>query len=348
MDAAPLRVVQWGSGTIGRSLLRGLLDRPEFDLAGVRVYDPAKRGMDAGALVGRAPVGIRATDDPEEILALEADCVVYAPLPGSHGGGDDLKTVCRLLSGGKNVVSLTGFVYPYIHGPAYVEALEKACATGGTSVHGTGISPGFTGEKLPLVMSGLTRRVDHLYVRDCFDLSGHPSRKVVHELTGFGKSEDDYTALLPWLRSMIRDLYTESMHLLAAGLRVELDDIDLDHEHLRAGEDFAIASGPIPRGTVAADRWTLTGRVRGVPLITIEIARKADARRIDAWYEPGYALRIQGSPSMTLTAGDDWITNGVTAAAGHALNSIAAVCAAPPGIRTVLELPLLPGRFLRC
>ncbi|WP_106399670.1 NAD(P)H-dependent amine dehydrogenase family protein [Actinocorallia populi] len=345
MEAAPLRVVQWGSGAIGRSVLRGLLDRPEFRLAGLRVYDPAKRGADAGTLVGRAPAGVLATDDPDEILALDADCVVYAPLPGRLYGGDDLDTVCRLLASGKNVVSLTGFVYPPARGPEFTGALEDACAKGRTSVHGTGINPGFTGEKLPLVLSGLARRVDHLYVRDCYDLAGHPSRRIVHELSGFGKTEEEYTAALPQGRSLMRGLYTESLHLLAAALGVELDDVDLDHEYLHAREDFAVAAGPVPRGTVAADRWTLTGRAGGFPLITLEIARKADARRIGDWYEPGYALRVQGTPSMSLTLGEDWIGNGVTAAAGHALNSIAAVCAAPPGVRTLLDLPLLPGRF---
>ncbi|MEO3782107.1 dihydrodipicolinate reductase [Actinocorallia sp. B10E7] len=345
MDTAPLRVVQWGTGAVGRGVLRGLLDRPEFELAGVRVYDPAKQGLDAGTIIGRGPVGVLATGDPQEVFDLDADCVVYAPLPGSRYGGDDLATVCRLLAAGKNVVSLTGFVYPYARGPEFVETLEKACVAGGTSVHGTGISPGFTGEKLPLVLSGLTRRIDHLYVRECFDFAGHPSRSFVRGLAGFGRTEEEYLAMLPWARGMMRDLYTESMHLLAAGLRVELDDVDLDHERLHAKEDFTIASGPIARGTVAADRWTLTGRVGGVPMITIEVAHKADARRIDAWYEPGYALRIQGSPSMALSLGEDWLTNGVTAAAGHALNSVAAVCAAPPGIRTSLDLPLLPGRF---
>jgi len=345
MDAAPLRVVQWGSGVVGRSVLRGLLDRPEFRLVGLRVFDPGKRGLDAGTIIGREPVGVRATDDLEEILALEADCVVYASLPGRASGGDDLETVCRLLASGKNVVSLNGFVHPRSRGPRFAEALEKACAAGGTSVHGTGISPGFTGEKLPLVLSGLARRVDHLYVRDCYDLSGHPSRRVVHELGGFGKTEEQYTAMLTWNRELMRELYTESLHLLATALRVELDDVDVDHEHLHAREDFEIASGPIRRGTVAADRWSITGRVRGIPLITLEIARKTDARRIRDWYEPGYALRIQGAPSMSLVLDEDWVSNGVTAAAGHALNSIPAVCAAPPGIRTLLDLPLSPGRF---
>lgn len=345
MDAGPLKVVQWASGAVGRSVLRSLLDRPEFELAGVRVYDPAKHGVDAGRLAGRGPVGIAATSDDHEIFELDADCVVYAPLPGRMQGGDDFKTVCELLASGKNVVSLVGFVYPRAHGEEVVQALERACATGGTSVHGTGISPGFTGEKLPLVMSALTRRVDHVYIRECFDFAGHPSRRLVHDVGGFGKSEEEYVQALPRARAASRAMYSESLHLMAAGLGVELDSIDLQHERLHAGEDFMIASGPIAKGTVAAARWIMTGRVDGQPLITLDCSHKTDARKITDWFDPGYALRIQGTPSLELTMGDDWITNALSAGAAHALNSVPAVCAAAPGIRTALDLPMITGRF---
>jgi 4-hydroxy-tetrahydrodipicolinate reductase len=40
----------------------------------------------------------------------------------------------------------------------------------------------------------------------------------------------------------------------------------------------------------------------------------------------------------------DEVEHGLAGAAAHAVNSIASVCAAPPGIRTVLDLPLAVGR----
>ena len=36
---------------------------------------------------------------------------------------------------------------------------------------------------------------------------------------------------------------------------------------------------------------------------------------------------------------------GIAATAMHCVNSIPAVCEAPPGIRTYLDLPLIAGRF---
>ena len=71
------RVVQWATGTTGSLALRAIIEAPDLDLIGVRVYDPTKVGMDAGELVGRTPTGVLATDDKEDILTLRADVVLY-------------------------------------------------------------------------------------------------------------------------------------------------------------------------------------------------------------------------------------------------------------------------------
>ena len=122
----PLRVVQWATGAVGRYSLRSVITRPEFELAGVLVYDPDKVGQDAGTLVGLPEAGVICTDDVEEILATEADCVLHMPLPASFFGGEhpsDVETICALLAAGKNVITTTGFVYPKCYGPGVVERL---------------------------------------------------------------------------------------------------------------------------------------------------------------------------------------------------------------------------------
>src|SRR5262249_30971256 len=70
------RVIQWATGTIGKRALAAALEHPELEVVGVRVYDPAKVGEDAGTLAGARPVGIAATDDVDALVALDADCVL--------------------------------------------------------------------------------------------------------------------------------------------------------------------------------------------------------------------------------------------------------------------------------
>src|SRR5713101_3606780 len=77
MSPSTLRVVQFATGHVGRRALREVIRDPRLELAGVRVYDPAKDGVDAGELCGEPPTGILATTDREAVLELDADCALY-------------------------------------------------------------------------------------------------------------------------------------------------------------------------------------------------------------------------------------------------------------------------------
>lgn len=72
------RVIQWGTGNVGRHALRTIVGRPSLELVGVRVYNPDKVGIDAGEIVAAPATGVQATDDVSAILALDADCVSYS------------------------------------------------------------------------------------------------------------------------------------------------------------------------------------------------------------------------------------------------------------------------------
>ncbi|WP_141577813.1 dihydrodipicolinate reductase [Actinomadura sp. WMMA1423] len=343
--ARPYRVVQWATGALGRSAIRGVLDRDDMELVGVWAHSPAKAGADAGTLAGRDPVGVTATGDLGAVLDLDADCVVWAPSP-VHDRFAELETICALLASGKNLISLTGLVYPRALGPFFVNELEQACKRGGVSVHGSGVSQGFMADVMPLVLSRLSRRITHVYARECTDFARHPSWRMVHHMLGFGKDEEAYLRALRPNRAAMRTLFSESLHLIAAGLGVELDEIDVDVDHRLAGADLSTAAGPIPRGTVAAARWTFSGIAAGRPVITVEVVHKADAARMpDEWGRPGYSLRVDGRPPLQLSAGEEWVSDAISAAAAHALNSVPAVCAAEPGIRTYLDLPMIGGRM---
>jgi 4-hydroxy-tetrahydrodipicolinate reductase len=340
-----LRVVQWATGAVGGYALRSVITRPEFELAGVLVYDPDKVGLDAGALVGLDPIGMNCTDDVEHILSLDADCVLHMPLPASYFGGDhatDVETICALLSSGKNVITTTGFVYPAAYGPGVVERLEAACAEGGTTLHGTGINPGFISDLLPLTLTGLSSRLDHIYVRESSDYRGHPSRQIVTDLIGFTRSAKDYAAAVRPFRAFQRALFAESVQLVTTALDVRLDEIEESDEFELATEEFEIAAGTVLPDTVCASRWTFSGLIRGRPFMTVECVYKADATKVRRWADPGFAIHIEGRPTIALTI--DEVSHGLAGAAAHAVNAITSVCAASPGIRTMLDLPLAIGR----
>ncbi|MFF7986090.1 GMC oxidoreductase [Streptomyces sp. NPDC007901] len=177
----PYRVVQWATGTIGARSLRGIIEHPGLTLAGVYVHTPAKAGRDAGELCGTGPTGVTATHDVDNVLSLDADCVLYAPLTC------DVDEVCRLPASGANVVTTRGeFRHPGSMDPVVRERVEEACARGGSSIHSTGSSPGFITEAVPLVLTSLARRLDGLTIDESADLSRRPSPELLFGVTGFG------------------------------------------------------------------------------------------------------------------------------------------------------------------
>ncbi len=352
-----LRVVQWATGPVGREALQAIIEHPDLELVGVVVYSPEKDGVDAGDLCGQPPTGIKATRDPGLALAGGADAVCYTPrIP-------DLDEVCGLLAGGTNVVATPFLFYPPAYGPSVVDPLTDACRRGGTSVHGTGINPGFVGDLLVLASTGLLRSLDHVEVHEVGNWSLLESRAMVFENARFGSSPEAATlASNPYAQTM-SGYFKESIYMVAAGLGVELDRCTESQDLLVADGPIDILSGTVAAGTVSGQHFRWTGVAAGRDLLSIDAwwwvgdtrPKSYPSRRPDGW-----SIDIEGSPSIRLSmlalgsldpASPLPIKAHVDAAsvatAMHAVNSIPVVCAAEPGIRTVLDLPLITGRGLR-
>ena len=133
------RVIQWSTGNVGLCSLRGIIRHPDLELVGLWVHSDNKAGRDAGEIAGLEPTGVRATNDVDALLALDADCVSYtatADLRPQEAAED----IARILESGKNVVSssIVPLVYPPAADRHIVERLERACAAGGTSCFTSG------------------------------------------------------------------------------------------------------------------------------------------------------------------------------------------------------------------
>lgn len=332
---------------MGREALRAIVRRPDLELAGLMVHNRSKVGQDAGRLAGLDPVGVLATDRLEEILEMDADCVSYMPLPSAQVGEDpelDERVICRLLASGKNVVTVVGFVYPKARGPELVRRLEDACTLGQVSLHGTGANPGFIAEVMPLTLSGLCLELESLHVRDSSEFSSYPSRSIVVDVMGFTKPPDVYERDAARWRRFLSGLFMESLVMVADGLGMSIASVRQRDEVALARQRIEVAAGVIEVGTVCAQRWQWTAELGDRPLIRIESVYKAHPSVAPEWPDPGFAIRIEGKPSFTIELGPNWCTSEVRATAGHAVNAIPFVCDAAPGVRTFLDLPLLPGR----
>jgi hypothetical protein len=344
-----LRVVQWATGTVGRHAVAAIASHPELQLVGALVYSAAKAGRDVGELCGLGPLGITTTTDPDDIVAQDADCVLYMP-QGEMNPMGALDDICLLLASGKNVVStaVTSLIYPASMGADVVDKLEAACAAGGTSFHATGIEPGWAAEVLPLTMSGLFGRIDSLLVQELLDYSTYDVAFMLFDVMGFGKAPD---APVPLADPVLAgSTFRASLMLVADGLGATIDDFTYDRRVSVAATPFDVKAGRIEAGTVSAQRFSCSAIIGGRAALTIEhITRLGDGQAPEWPTGRGWKVTVEGRPSMVLesriaTHGEDETDQGCLGTAMHAVHAIAPVCAAAPGIRTFLDLPTIMGR----
>jgi len=332
------RVVQWATGNIGARSLKAVLEHPQMTLVGVHVNSPEKEGLDAGELCGLGPTGVIATRDIGDVLAVAPDCVLYMQQ------GTDFDAICRLLESGANVVTTCG----QFHHPGSMDAqlrtrVEAACERGATSIHSTGVSPGFITEAMPIVLSSIQRRLDHLHIEEFADVSSRDSPEMLFQLMGFGR---DPSAFDRGRWSHGAASFGPSLRLLAEAFGLPLDSVESTGEVALATRDVHIAAGTVPAGTVAAQRMTVAGVRHGDVLLSFS-ATWYCSTDIDAdWNlrEGGWRVTVAGDCPLEIDVRlavplerMAETTPGYTA--NRAVNAVPVVCEARPGIRTTIDLP---------
>src|SRR5439155_8502451 len=114
-----------------------------------------------GELAGIEPLGVKATNDVDALLALKPDAVVYNPM------WVDVDELVRILSAGVNVVSSASFITGH-NLESGRDRIEEACKQGSSTMFGSGVSPGFA-ELLAIVAATGCARVDKVTVTEASD-----------------------------------------------------------------------------------------------------------------------------------------------------------------------------------
>jgi hypothetical protein len=338
-SARPYRVVQWATGNIGTRSLRAVIEHPSLSLVGLYVHSAAKAGRDAGELCGLGAVGVKATRNIDEIIALKADCVLYMPQ------GCNFDDLYRLLASGTNVVTTRGELNnPASLDPAVRERIEDACRRGNSSIHGTGSSPGFITEAIPLVLTSIQRRLDCLRIHEFADVSSRNSPEMLFQIMGFGQppmpQADEARA------QHLGKAFGPSLQLVADALGLPLDSIDAKGEVATARRDIHIAAGVIKGGTVAAQRTTISGMRRGKALMCFSANWYCSTDINADWglRPTGWHVEVEGDTPLDIEVrfplpAERWAEISPNLTAHRPVNAIPYVCAAAPGIRTTVDLP---------
>jgi hypothetical protein len=336
-----VRVVQWTTGNVGRESVRAIVANPGLELVGCYAWSEAKVGVDAGELAGVDPLGIHATNDVDHLVGLRPDCVVYNPMWPST---DELE---RILRAGIDVVTTAAFITGHRLGDDR-ERLVAACERGGSTLFGTGVSPGFA-ELVAITVAGICSRVDRVTVREHADTTFYDS-PATERPVGFGHPIDT-----PGLADMARDgtaVFGEAVAMVADALGVDLDEIVCEADFAATTEDVEMASWTIPAGSVAGVAASWQGRVGDRTVVELSVRWKKGSTLEPEWVieRDGWDIEIQGLPTITTALAfvpppdfeaetiEDFMAIGHIITAVPALNAVPAVVAAPPGIVTYADL----------
>jgi len=345
------RVVQWTTGNVGKESVKAIAANPDLELVGCYAWSKEKVGVDVGELVGIEPLGIAATDDVDALLAMKPDCVVYNPMWPST---DEL---VRILESGINVVTTAAFINGRRLG-ADRDRLAAACERGGTSIFGTGVSPGFA-DLVAMTLAGMSSRVDKVTVSETANTTFYDSPDTERPV-GFAQPIDH-----PELPEMARDgtaVFGEAVAMVADALGVELDEIVCESEFAQATDDVVMASWTIPAGCVAGVAVSWQGRVGGRTLVDLNVRWKKGEKTEPNWVieRDGWVITVDGLPSVRASLDfyppadfeaetiEDFMAIGHIITAVPALNAIPVVVAAPPGIVSYPDLPFpMPRGWVR-
>ncbi|WP_300680354.1 diacylglycerol kinase [Nocardioides sp.] len=353
-----LRVVVWSTGTVGRHAIAGVDAHPDLDLVGVWTSTPAKDGIDAGELAGLGrSLGVAATTDTAALLALRPDCIVHTAMTDDRvfEALEDLRT---FLAAGVNVVSSgpVMLLYPWGTIPdSMIDPLIEAGRAGNASLHVNGIDPGFANDVLPLALSSLSQRIDHLQVSEIADYATYVQPVVMGEMFGFGQPLDARPLL--WEPGILSSAWGPVVRLLGAGLGVDLDPQLVEYVERRpAPRAISTSSVEIAEGTLGSVLFRVVGTVDGVARITLEHVTRCAPDLDPDWPRPTegdgcYRVEITGEPTMTVEFSHhgehgDHNVSGMIVTAQRLINAVPAVVAGAPGLLTALDLPLVTGRGL--
>ncbi len=326
-----IKVIQIGLGPIGQRITSYLAESDRFALVGAADIDPAKAGQDAGRLAGSRELGVVITADAEEVLSKEADVVILTT--GSRLAAVELQ-IASCIKAGKAVISTCEeLAFPFATHPEIARRLDDLARQHGVAVLGTGVNPGFLMDALPLFLTSVCRSVQAVRVERFQDASIR--RLPFQKKIGAGLSPAEFAEGVQAGR--IRHVgFRESVHMIAWALGWEIQRYEERVEPVVTQKAVASPFVKVKAGQCAGLRQVAHGQVDDRRSITLELQAYLGHP------DPRDTVIIHGEPEIRSEVKGG--VNGDIATCSVTLNAIESVLVAPPGLRTMLDVPLVHWR----
>jgi len=330
-----VRVLHVGLGPIGAGIVRQVAARRGLTIVGAVAIDPAKAGRDLGEVVA-AGRKLRVVVNPDLRATLKAtapDIVLLCTSSTLKAVAPQIETV---LKAKKPIVSTTEeLAYPWFNQRRLAAAVDTAARRAKVAVLGTGVNPGFVMDALPITLTGVCERVDRITINRIQD--ARIRRLPFQQKIGSGLTREQFAARVQ--QKTVRHVgLTESIAMIAAAMGWKLervtDDIQPKIAETRVSSEFLT----VEPGFVCGIIQDGVGYVGGEPRIRLHMEAYLGAA------ESYDATEIEGVPNLSMKIAGG--VHGDIATTSIAVNSIAKVLEAPPGLHTMRTLPI-PSWFNR-
>jgi hypothetical protein len=322
-----IRVIQYGLGPIGAATARLIAERENLELVGAVDIDPAKIGRDVGDLIGLGRwLGFPARGRLAQVGSA-ADVVVH-----TTNSYFDLfmDQVLEILAAGFDIVSTSEELsFPWTRNPEAAARVDAAARAAGKTVLGTGVNPGFLMDSLPLFITSIAQRVDHIDVTRVINASAR--RGPFQAKIGSGMTVEEFRAKMAEGRMGHVGL-PESTAMLFDTLGKKLVRLENSVEPVVAEKTVKTPFFEVPPGRVRGLHQTGRAYTDRGEFVSLTFRAALDE-------EPdGDTITIAGRPDLTVKLQG---TNGDLATVAMAVNAIRRTKAAPPGLVTMRDLPIV-------
>jgi 2,4-diaminopentanoate dehydrogenase len=324
-----IRVMHVGLGPIGAAVARQVASRKGFQIVGAVDVDPHKVGRDVGDVIelGRR-VRVKVTAEiGRTIRATKPDIAVLCT-------GSSLKDVVpqfeEVLKRRVPIVTTTEeAAYPAAHNRRLAKRLDEAARKARVAILGTGVNPGFTMDALPIALTAVCERVDSVEVYRVQD--ARVRRLPFQQKIGAGLTLEQFRRKVD--DGSVRHVgFAESIQMIADALGWKLDRITDDVKPV-------VADGTVQSELLAVDAGYVSGIVQdGIGYVD---GRARITLHMEAYLgapESYDSVTIEGSPRVHSRV--EGGLHGDIATAAVTVNSIPAVLAAAPGLRTMRDVRL--------
>lgn len=307
-----VKVVVCGLGSVGTEILKHLVERGH-EVVGAVDRDPAKAGRTVAELTG-LPVATRVHQSVEQLQVGGAEVAVFSARSRVGDVFSDIKT---LLSSGLDVVTTSEeMVFPGYAGAGEAGAMDSLAREKGVTLVGVGVNPGYVMDWVPSVVASASKNPTSIHVVRSVDVSR--SRAKLQSKVGVGLSRAKFEKGLE--EGKIGHIgLVESAHLIALSLGAALQDIKQGIFPVMGSEDYVMGVRQFAEGKAGSCQ------------VRLDLEMTTTSADFDV-------IEVKGDPPIRVRFEKGIF--GDSAIVAMAVRAVERVGRAPPGLITILDLPL--------